>query len=162
MGNGSVTELRDIVYVKPDVFEARLTSQIAHELESVNRSLQSKGKRYVLIGFGRWGSSEPWLGIPVHWEQISAAAVIVEATRPEMNVELSQGSHFFHNIQSLEVSYFCVQHQKDPPIDWEWLSRQTVVSETETLRHVVAGAELRVKADGRTGRGAIWHDQVTT
>lgn len=158
MGNGSVTDLRDIVYVKPEVFEAGITSQIARELESVNRSLQDEGKRYVLIGFGRWGSSEPWLGIPVNWGQISEAAVIVEATLPEMNVDPSQGSHFFHNIQSFEVPYFCVQHNDDPPIDWEWLSQQPLVGETGMIRHVESATPLRVKADGRTGHGAIWHD----
>ena len=162
MGNGTVTDLRDIVYVKPEVFEARRTSQIARELESVNRFLQTQGKRYVLIGFGRWGSSEPWLGIPVNWAQISEAAVIIEATLPEMNVEPSQGSHFFHNIQSFEVSYFCVQHDHDPPIDWGWLSKQRVIMETDTIRHVESSGPLTVKADGRIGKGAIWHDREET
>jgi hypothetical protein len=160
MGNGCFTGLRDIVYVKPEIFESRLTSQIAAELESINRRLQDEGTRYVLIGFGRWGSSEPWLGIPVSWGQISAAAVIIESTLPDMNVEPSQGSHFFHNIQSFEVSYFCVQHETDPPIDWEWLSQQEVISETETIRHVRSSQSLRVKVDGRTSHGAIWHDET--
>jgi hypothetical protein len=166
MGNGSFADLKDIVYVKPEVFEARLTGQIARELESVNTSLQDEGRRYVLIGFGRWGSSEPWLGIPVNWGQISGASVIIEATLPQMNVEPSQGSHFFHNIQSFEVSYFCVHHKIDPPIDWEWLSQQAgewlsqqaVVNETDTLRHIRSSSPLKVKADGRSGHGAIWHE----
>lgn len=162
MGNGTVSDLRDIVYVKPEVFESRFTSQIAREIESVNRSLAREGKRYVLIGFGRWGSSEPWLGIPVSWAQISEAAAIIEATLPHMNPAPSQGSHFFHNIRSFEVSYFCVQHEKDPPIDWDWLSRQSVVSETDTIRHVESRGPLKLAADGRIGHGAIWHDWEET
>jgi hypothetical protein len=156
MGNGVVDSLRDVVYVKPDSFESRLTPRIAAELEKINRGMLEAGKPYLLIGFGRWGSSDPWLGIPVTWGQISSSKVIVETTLEEMNVEPSQGAHFFHNISSFRVSYFTVHHESRPGIDWEWLSAQRVVEETDLVRRVELDEPLLVKVDGRTGRGAIW------
>ena len=110
---------------------------------------------YLLIGFGRWGSSDPWLGIPVTWSQIGGARAIVEATLPAMNVDLSQGSHFFHNISSFNVSYFSVPFDGDFPIDWDGLARQAAVTETEFVRHVRLPHPLRIAVDGRQGRGAI-------
>ena len=157
MGNGIDETIVDVVYVRPESFEARLTPVIARELEHINRDLAAEGHGYLLIGFGRWGSSDPWLGIPVAWGDIAGARVIIEATLPDMNVELSQGSHFFHNISSFQVSYFSVRHDRSPGIDWEWLSAQPTVRETEHVRHVRTRLPLRVKVDGRTGRGAVWH-----
>jgi hypothetical protein len=156
MGNGVVDSLVDVVYVKPDVFESRLTPIIATELETINRGLLAARKPYLLIGFGRWGSSDPWLGIPVNWGQISSSKVIVESTLEGMNVEPSQGAHFFHNISSFRVSYFSVHHESEPGIDWDWLSKQRVVAETDLVRHVELDEPLLVKVDGRTGKGAIW------
>jgi hypothetical protein len=103
MGNGVVDSILDVVYVKPDTFEAKNTRAIAQEIERHNARLLDEGRPYLLIGFGRWGSSDPWLGIPVEWGQISGAKAIVEATLPQMNIEPSQGSHFFHNISSFHV-----------------------------------------------------------
>jgi hypothetical protein len=117
----------------------------------------SEDRPYLLIGFGRWGSVDPWLGIPVKWGQICGAKAIVEATLPDMNVEPSQGSHFFHNISSFQVSYFSVHHERKPNIDWNWLKIQKTVAETEHIRQVRSEAPLRIKVDGRTGRGAIWY-----
>lgn len=157
MGNGVVDSLRDVVYVKPDVFESRLTRKIAEELDAVNRALQKTRKHYLLIGFGRWGSSDPWLGIPVNWGQISGAKAIVESTLEGMNVEPSQGTHFFHNIASFRVSYFTVHHESVPGIDWDWLSNQRLAGDTGLVRHVELDDPLLVKVDGRVGQGAIWH-----
>lgn len=156
MGNGTVDGIADVVYVNPDVFEARHTRQIAGELEVLNRTLQDEGRPYLLVGFGRWGSTDPWLGIPVDWGQICGAKVIVEATLPNMNIEPSQGSHFFHNISSFKVSYFSVRYDRDRPIDWTWLAKQTAVAETNFVRHVRLSSPLRVKVDGRKSRGVIW------
>jgi hypothetical protein len=155
LGNGIIETIQDIVYVKPEGFEAKLTPRIAMELETVNRGLLDKGRPYVLIGFGRWGSSDSWGGIPVEWGQVCGAKVIVEATGPTMNVELSQGSHFFHNLSSFEVFYFCVPNSGEYSIDWEWLSRQKAEQETPFVRHVVLPTPLQVKVDGRSGRGVI-------
>ena len=157
MGNGELEVVRDIVYVKPEPFESRHTRAIAAQLERMNLPLLSEGRPYLLIGFGRWGSSDPWLGIPVNWGQICGAKVIVEATLPTMNVEASQGSHFFHNISSFQVSYFTVSHNAERGIDWEWLDAQEVAEDQEFVRHVRLESPLRVKVDGRSGHGAIWH-----
>jgi hypothetical protein len=157
MGNGSFAGLCDIIYVRPETFDVRLTREVAAELEVFNARMIDEKRRYVLIGFGRWGSSEPWLGIPVNWGQISQAAVIVEATLPEMNVEPSQGSHFFHNIESFQISYFSVHHSMDPAIDWDWLQLQETIDETSLVRHVRTERPLTIEVDGRIGRGAIRH-----
>ena len=162
MGNGTRDSIRDVVYVKPENFEARDTQEIASELEEVNAGLSEDDLTYVLIGFGRWGSSDPWLGIPVDWGQISRARVIVEAALPGMDVEPSQGAHFFHNILSFRVFYLGVAHGEsadveDARIDWEWLRKQPIARETEHVRHIRAEEPLRVCVDGRSGRGAIWH-----
>ena len=101
MGNGTADDIQDIVFVRPDKFSPLHTPAIAEELESINRELRDQKRPFLLIGFGRWGSSHSSLGIPVDWSQISGARAIVEATLPEMNVELSQGSHFFHNLVEL-------------------------------------------------------------
>lgn len=155
MGNGVVEDLRDVVYVRPDRFEPRWSRQIAAEIAEVNWKLVDQKLPYLLIGFGRWGSSDPSLGIPVDWEQICGARAMVEATLPAMNVELSQGSHFFHNISSFEVSYFCVRHDSDHRLDWSWLEQQPTVTETEHVRHVHLSNPLTVKVDGRSGRGVV-------
>jgi hypothetical protein len=157
MGNGAIDSICDIVYVKPDAFEARDSRKIAAEIDRINRSLIDDGRHCLLIGFGRWGSSDPWLGIPVDWDQISSAKVIVEATLPTMNVDPSQGSHFFHNMTSFRVSYLPVHHDRRPGIDWDWLQGQELVTETDHVRHVRLNAPLLVKVDGRTRRGGIWY-----
>jgi len=155
LGNGAVDTIQDIVYVKPQPFEAQHTPRIASELEAVNRTLLDAGKPYLLIGFGRWGSSDPWLGIPVNWGQVCGAKVIVEATKPTMNIEISQGAHFFHNLNSFDVSYFCVPHSGEYTINWDWLDRQVCAEETELIRHVALKAPLEVRVDGRSGKGII-------
>lgn len=156
MGNGRVEGLRDVVFVKPEAFEARHTPVIAAEVDSANRVLVDRRRPYVLVGFGRWGSSDPWLGIPVDWGQISGAKVIVEATLPTMDVEPSQGAHFFHNLLGNGVAYLSAHHAAVPGIDWEWLKAQSVVSESQFLRHAELAAPLDIRLDGRSGRGGIW------
>lgn len=155
MGNGVVDSLQDVVYVRPDAFDARHTRAIAAELAAVNTELVAAGRPYLLIGFGRWGSADPWLGIPVNWGQISGAKVIVEATLPEMNVDPSQGAHFFHNLTAFQVSYLSVHHAGEHKIHWPWLEAQPAVFESRFLRHVRLPAPLAVKVDGRHGRGVI-------
>ena len=166
IGNGTLESICDIVHVRPELFEARLTPKIAAELETVNRLLLENKRPYLLLGFGRWGSSDPWLGIPVEWGQISGARVIVESTLPDMNVEPSQGAHFFHNLISFEVPYLCVTHEhagggQTRGIDWDWLNCQPAETQSSLLRHVRLGQPVLVKVDGRTGRGAVWHAQKT-
>jgi hypothetical protein len=155
MGNGIEPGIHDIVFVPPETFSAMQTPQIAQQLEGINRKLSDEHRPYLLIGFGRWGSSHPSLGIPVNWSQVSGARVLVEATLPQMNVELSQGSHFFHNLSSFRASYFMVRHDGPYPIRWQWLNRQTIVSQTELVRHVHVNPPLLIRVDGRSGRGVV-------
>ncbi len=157
MGNAAIADIQDIVYVKPERFQAKDTRQIAAELDEINRNALASDFKYLLIGFGRWGSSDPWLGIPVNWGQISATGVLVEATLPDMDVELSQGSHFFHNLSSFGVCYLSVHHAGRYQIDWSWLNRQPVVHETEFVRHVRPANPLQIRVDGKSRRGVILH-----
>ncbi len=154
MGNGR-DEVRDVVYVEPETFEARLTPAIADEIDRLNRALVDEARPYLLVGFGRWGSADPWLGIPVRWDQISGARGIVEATLPQMNPEPSQGSHFFHNLTSFSVLYFTVPRHAGRGVDWGWLARQEVVARTEHVRHVRTGTPLVLRVDGRSRRGVV-------
>ncbi len=154
LGNGVDTTIFDVVYVRPETFDPGATRHIAREIAERNRALVAAHRPYLLIGFGRWGSSDPSLGIPAEWSDVAGARAIVEATLPRMNVEPSQGSHFFHNLSSFRVSYFMVHHA-GRPIDWGWLARQAVVAETEHVRHVRLDSALTVRVDGRATRGVI-------
>jgi hypothetical protein len=158
LGNGAIYTIQDIVYIKPEIFEVNKTNLIAKELEKLNHQLVQAKHPYVLIGFGRWGSSDPSGGIPLKFGQISGAKVIVEATLPNMNFMLSQGSHFFHNITSFQVCYFSVAHWDKYRIDWDWLNQQKVINESQYIRHVRPSAPLSIKVDGRKGRGVISHE----
>ncbi|MFC1852761.1 PEP/pyruvate-binding domain-containing protein [candidate division CSSED10-310 bacterium] len=157
LGNGSISHIRDIVYVKPDRFNPVNILQIASELADINRDLVESKKQFLLIGFGRWGSSDHWLGIPVTWNQINGAKVIVEAKLKDIHIDLSQGSHFFHNLTSFQVSYFSTPNCEQA-IDWSWLNKQAVVKETLYVRHVRSPSCLTIKVDGITGRGVIYHE----
>jgi hypothetical protein len=162
MGNGIVDGIRDIVYLPPDRFEPRLSRAIAEEIAARNRALLEEGAPYVLIGFGRWGSADPWLGVPVVWGDVAGAKVLVEASRPERGIEMSQGSHFFHNISSFGVSYFSLPPEGSGTLDWEWLEGRPAVEEGAFVRHVRFDRPLRVEVDGRVGRGIIWRRDEET
>ncbi len=155
LGHGIEDDITDIVYVKPDVFEPRYTPKIVQQLETINRQMVASGNHYVLIGFGRWGSSDAWLGIPVEWSRISAARVVVEASLPNMNVEISQGVHIFHNLTNLQILYMAVPFQDHYSIDWQWLNAQPAVTELEFVRHVRLAHPLQIRVDGRSRKGVI-------
>jgi hypothetical protein len=159
LGNGRLAGLRDLVYVKPGVFEARNTWHIAAELDELNRTLLQAGRPYALVVLGRLGTSDPWLGIPVRWGQVSGARVVVEAVSPGMNVDMSQGSHFFHNVTCLKVLYFSVDRGGRYPVDWDWLEAQRPAADLQFVRHVELNEPLQVKVDGRNGRGVILHGE---
>jgi len=155
LGNGERTDLEDVVFIRPDAFNPAETPAIAKELENINRRLAEEGRRYLLIGFGRWGTSDPSLGIPVAWGQISGARVIVEATLPDVQPDLSQGSHFFHNLLSFHVLYVSVEHHGPYRIDWEWLGRQPIANAADHVTHVRLQSPLEIRVDGAHGRGVI-------
>ncbi|MBT3219535.1 MAG: phosphoenolpyruvate synthase, partial [Proteobacteria bacterium] len=148
LGNGIHKGLCDVVYVKPDSFDRAATPRIAALVASINAKLTNEGRRYILIGPGRWGSSDPWLGIPVKWANINNAAVIVEASLGDFRVEASQGSHFFQNITSFQVAYLTVEPSVgDGTYDVEFLDQQPALYEDEFLRHVRFDCPSLVKVD---------------
>jgi hypothetical protein len=155
LGNGIVEDIQDVVYIKPESFELKQTRAIVPELEALNKKLLAENRPYLLIVFGRLGTSDPWLGIPVNWGQVSKARVIVEATQSNARVELSQGSHFFHNIINLGVKYFSLAFVDQHFLDWDWLNSQDVIEETRYLRHIRTAVPLETRVDGRSGRGVI-------
>ena len=155
VGNGDRTDIRDIVYVVPEDFDAARSRIIAAEVAALNRTLMDEKRPYLLTGFGRWGSSDPWLGIPVVWGQVAGAAVLVEAQLPGRRIDPSQGSHFFHNVSSLGVMVFSVGPTDPVDMDWSWLAAQPAATRTAHLRHVRTSEPLHIRVDGRSGRGFV-------
>ena len=134
----------------------RKSSEIAAEVARLNADLMAEGVPYVLIGLGRWGSADPWLGIPVTWEQISGARVIVESGLKDINVTPSQGSHFFQNLTSFRVGYFTVNPEDgEGDLDWDWLAAQPAAYEGAYVRHLRFAEPLVVAINGKRQRGVI-------
>jgi CheY-like chemotaxis protein len=155
LGNGAIS-VADVVYVKPETFDAMRTRRIASELARVNAACTAQHAPYLLIGPGRWGSSDPSLGIPVKFPDISAARAIVETTLPTMVVDPSQGSHFFQNLTSFHIVYLTQRHYNSADaIDYDWLAAQETVEETEHVRRVRLPADLRILVDGQSGNGVV-------
>ena len=144
--------------MRADRFSGSVTSLIPAQLEEVNRALVAENCPYLLIGFGRWGTTDPLAGIPVDFGQISGARVIVESTLPDGNVPLSQGSHFFQNVTSFKIFYFSIQQNGEYGVDWSWLDAQPAATEMELVRHVRLERPLDVRVDGRRGYGVIRHE----
>jgi CheY-like chemotaxis protein len=162
LGNGVTDSIRDIVFVKPAVFDAAQNPQIADEVDKLNSRLRAENLPYLLIGPGRWGSTDPWLGIPVKWSQISGVKVVVEVGLPNMNVDPSQGSHFFQNMTSLRIGYFTIPlNSENGFMDWPWLESQPLCAETPFLKHARLTAPLKVMIDGRKSQGVILKPEPT-
>ena len=157
LGHGVSEDVRDVVYVKtPDNFTAMNNPTIASHIERINRKFLDDGKEYILIGPGRWGSSDPWLGIPVKWPHISAARVIVEEGLPNYRVDPSQGTHFFQNLTSFGVGYFTVNTFKGEGICRKpLLDAMAAIDETEYIRHVRFEKPLRIMMDGKKQIGVV-------
>jgi len=154
LGNGRIDDLHDIVVIDRQRFERASSRQAAAEIAQLNAEL--RGRPYLLVGIGRWGSADPWLGIPVTWEQISGARVIVEAGFADFKVTPSQGTHFFQNLTSFEVGYFTVNPDAgDGFVDWAWLGRTPAVRETTYVRHLRTDRPVVVKMNGKNGEGII-------
>ncbi len=155
LGNMIVDDLYDIVYVEPDAFEMSRSIRVADQIRKMNRSLMDQGRPYVLIGPGRWGSTDQWLGIPVAWSDIAGARIIVETPVEERVIDPSQGSHFFHNMISANTGYMTLGKGEANSMGWEWLGAQPAVGESENLRHIRLGEPLEVRLDGKRGVGVI-------
>jgi hypothetical protein len=155
LGNGVFEGISDIVFVKPEDFDPSRSPEIAREIGGINAQLAKDGRQYLLIGPGRWGTQDPWLGVPVQWADISATAAIVETTHESFRPDPSQGSHFFHNLTSLNMAYFTISEEGDDFIRWEWLQSQPVHKVTRFLSHVRLDHPVTVKVDGKSTRGVI-------
>lgn len=155
LGNTISNDIADIIYVKPDAFDPARTIQMAQQISQFNAALLKKGRKYLLIGPGRWGSADRWLGIPVTWADICGVGAIVESAHAKLKAEPSQGSHFFHNITSLGINYFMVFQENRDRIDWPWLTALPVTSETGMVVHVRLDHPLTLKVDGRQSLGIV-------
>jgi hypothetical protein len=156
LGNGRVEGVRDVVVVGAGGFDRTLSQQAADEVARLNAELSEQERPYLLIGVGRWGSSEPWLGIPVAWEQISGARVIVEAGFEDVKVSPSQGSHFFQNLTSFNVGYFTVNPDLGEGfVDWAWLRAQPAVREAPPVRLLRFAQPLEIRMNGRRNEGIV-------
>ncbi|MEZ5072756.1 MAG: PEP/pyruvate-binding domain-containing protein [Bacteroidales bacterium] len=150
MGNGRIDHLTDVVYVDPGSFDKMRTKEIAARIEAINQKMLRSDRKYILIGPGRWGTRDPFIGIPVNWSQISQAKVIVETSLEDFPLDASLGSHFFHNVTSMNVGYFSIQHSSSSSfIRWADLESQECVEELGSVRHVRFARPLRVMMDGK-------------
>jgi len=156
LGNGEIKDLYDIIYVKTDTFDPAKNPLVAKIIAEMNNKFLNEDKNYILIGPGRWGSSDHWLGIPVKWADISAAKVIIEAGLPNYRIDPSQGTHFFQNLTSFRVGYLTLNpYANDGHFDVDYLDKLSTVCENEYLRHIHFDEPLVVKIDGKKNLGLI-------
>ncbi len=155
MGNGVISGIRDIVYVKPDGYDTSQNNGIVAQIRSINERLLKERVPYILIGPGRWGSTDHWLGIPVTWSDIAGARLIVETPIQDRPVDPSQGSHFFHNMVAARTGYLTVVPGAGGTMDWGWLAGFDALEETDNLRHVRLDEPLEARIDGSRSHGVI-------
>ncbi len=156
MGNGKIENIRDVVFVDPDRFDKMKTKQMAQEISKLNHYFEQQKKEYILIGPGRWGSRDPYTGIPVLWANISKARIIIEMGLPDFPLDASLGSHFFHNVTSMNVGYFSVQYNsRNSRLKMEALKSRDVVQETEFVKHVEFEKPLTILMNGKERKALI-------
>ena len=156
LGHGLMEDIHDIVVVDYHAFDRSMSRTVAQEVSAFNARLIGEHRPYLLIGVGRWGSLDPWLGIPVTWEQIAGARAIVETGFKELSVAPSQGSHFFQNITSFMVGYFTVgADDQESRLDWDWLLNQPALERTKLTRLLRFDNHLTIKINGHQGKGII-------
>ncbi len=157
MGNGIINNIVDVIYVDPDKFTGTQTETLREEIASLNKKMNEQDREYILIGPGRWGSRDRFLGIPVKWHEINKARIIVEIGLDDLEIGTSRGTHFFHNLTSMNVGYFSVPaSSEDDFLDWEWLKQQPVVERTEHFVHLVMEQPVVIKMNGRKGISLIY------
>jgi len=157
LGNGIINDISDILYIKPEVFDASKSMQFAAQLEAINDRFLEEKKNYILIGPGRWGSSDPWLGIPIRWPQISAARLIVESSLENYRIDPSQGTHFFQNLTSFRVGYFTINsYIGEGSYDIGFLNSQPALWENEFIRHVRFETPCKIALDGKKSYGVVF------
>jgi hypothetical protein len=161
LGNGRIQNLQDIIVVDSQRFARGRTREVAEAVAQFNARLSDANCPYLLIGVGRWGSNDPWLGIKVGWDEISGARVIVEAGFRDCHVTPSQGSHFFQNLTTFQVGYFTVNPEAgEGSLDWPWLAAQPAVEEIGCVRHLRFAKPLLVLMNGRTSEGMIFKPEL--
>ena len=156
LGNAEKNNIADILYVKPDVFDAGRTPEIAREIGELNANLLREKRKYLLVGPGRWGSADRWLGIPVSWAEISGVGAMVETSSAELRAEPSQGSHFFHNISTLGINYVTVSDDEPDFLDWDWIQSLPVAIETPFVAHTILDRPFVLKVDGRSSHCVMY------
>jgi hypothetical protein len=161
LGNGLIDDLHDVIVVDSQRFERGRSQEVAEAVSRFNRRLNEQNRPYLLIGVGRWGSTEPWLGIPVEWDEISGARVIVEAGFRDFRVTPSQGSHFFQNLTAFQIGYFTVNPDAgEGSVDWQWLTEQSAIEEQGCVRHLRFADPIRVAMNSRSGQGAVFKPEA--
>ena len=160
VGNGVYRDIFDVIFVDPQSFDIKNSTSIAAEIGELNNMLFSEGRKCILIGFGRLGTSDRWLGIPLAWQQMSQAQVVVEVDTADLHPEPSLGSHFFHNLTSMNIGYFHIRHNKPDAgaVDWLWLAKQPVYKTTAHVKLIRCTQPITVKIDGRQFIGSITYD----
>ena len=155
-GNLLRKDIKDVVFVNPDTFDKTQTLEIVEEIDKLNAKLVKEGKPYLLIGFGRWGTADRFLGIPVKWSNISGTKAIIETSLEDFMVDFSQGTHFFHNIVTANIGYFHIKHTADNHfLDWEWLKSKKPVEELQFVKHIELEQPLVVRIDAQKQEGMI-------
>ncbi len=155
LGNTDNRSMHDLVYIRPETFDPSRTVEMARELGRINATLVKAGRKYILVGPGRWGSADHWLGIPVNWADICGVGAIIETMHPAINADPSQGSHFFHNITSLGINYLNVGIDQGDRFDWQNLAGMEVVEETAHAVHVRCPQPFVLRVDGRKRIGVL-------
>lgn len=156
LGNGELTDIFDIIYVDPEKFDKMQTLSMVKEIEYLNNVMMNEDRKYILIGPGRWGTRDRFLGIPVTWPQISNAKMIVEMSLPDFPLDSSLGSHFFHNVTSMNIGYCSVQDSSMIDfINWDWIKNQKVKTETEFFRHIRLKKSLVIKMNGKERKSIV-------
>jgi len=153
LGNGVFDDIFDIVFIKQDVFDMSNSNKVVSEIRKLNSKLMEERRQYMLIGPGRWGSSDPWLGVPVIWSDIAGSKIIVETPYKERHIDPSQGSHFFHDMIASQVGYLITKTQED--INWKWINSQKIIEETDLIKHVKSSKNLQAIIDGKLGKAII-------
>ena len=162
LGNGKYENIYDLVYVKPETFNSANTREIAKAVDQINKKFVALNKPYILVGPGRWGSSDPWLGIPVIWPQISAAKIIVESGLNNFRIDPSQGTHFFQNLTSFKVGYLTINpFINDGFFDVDYLNKQEAVFEDTYLRHISFKTSLTAIIEGANNKSAIFKEGIS-
>ncbi len=153
LGHGVLEDIKDVIYVDQEEFDLSKSNEIINQIKKMNNKLTDKKRPYMLIGPGRWGSSDPWLGIPVIWSNIAGAKAIIETPYKDRPIDPSQGSHFFHDMIASEVVYLITKNKEN--IDWEFIKNQKIIEETKYLKHIRTKKPVKIVADGKKGKGVI-------